>query len=199
VAAAVLMLSMMCAAQSMASPQAGGADAPPGDAAPGMQSPDQSAQSNRILFGRLCGIADAGLQSAIGLSRSPEGEWRVVTGGQRAGPRDNAAARVWREHTWMVDLHDAPGAAMHTGQMCFGASGQLMLLIDDYLDIPNCACLRSTMQTFDASGRMVRREQRFNSVQTGAEMAAPEAAKGFPEVFGFRRVEQLPFYTLLKK
>jgi hypothetical protein len=36
-------------------------------------------------------------------------------------------------------------------------------------------------------------------METGAEMAAPEAAKGFPEVFGYRRIEQLPFYTLLQK
>jgi len=34
---------------------------------------------------------------------------------------------------------------------------------------------------------------------TGAPMAAPEAAKGFPEVWEFRRVEQLPFYSLLKR
>lgn len=185
VAAAVLMLGMLCAAQQ--------------DAAPRGRSSEQGGHANRIQFGELCGIADTGLQKAVGLSRSPEGTWRVVTAGEPVGTRDNAAARVWHETTWMVDLHEVPGATMHVAQMCYGASGQLLILIDDYMDIPSCACLRSTTQNFDSSGRMVRREQRFNSVATGAEMAAPEAAKGFPEVFGFRRLEQLPFYTLLKK
>ncbi len=181
VAAAVLVLSTMCAAQAQA-------DRDPADA-----------HANRALFGELCGIADTASQRAVGLSRSPEGEWRVVTGEVRAGPRDNAAARVWRENSWMVDLHDAPGLTMHTAQMCFGATGRLMLLFDDYMDIPRCACLRSTALSFDASGKMIRREQRFNSMETGAEIKAPEAAKEFPEVYDFRSVEQLPFYTLLKK
>ncbi len=194
VAAAVLMLSVMCVAQKIAlQPQSIGAD----EAVP--QSPSDGAEASRILFGQRCGIADTALQSAIRLSRSPEGEWKVVMAGQRPGPRDDAAARVWHENTWMVDMHDAPGTTMHTGQMCFGANGQLVILIDNYMDIPKCACLRSTVQIFDPSGRMVRRSQKFNSVETGAEIAAPDSAKEFPEVFGIRRVEQLPFYPLVKR
>ncbi len=193
VAAAVLMLSMMCAAQRVAlQPQANGA-------APGPQSADEGAKAGRVQFGELCGIADTTPQSAIGLSRSPEGEWKVIPAGQRSGPKDNAAARVWHENTWMVDVHDAPGPTMHAGQMCFGATGQLMILIDNYIDMPNCACLRSTSLRFDVRGTVVQQEQSFNNVITGAKMAAPESAKGFPEVFGFRRVEQLPFYPLLKR
>jgi hypothetical protein len=36
-------------------------------------------------------------------------------------------------------------------------------------------------------------------VATGAEIAAPEVATGFPDVWDFRTLEQLPFYSLLKK
>jgi hypothetical protein len=151
------------------------------------------------MFGGLCGIADPALQAAIRLSRSPEGEWRVVAAGKRPGASDNAAARVWRESNWMVDLHDVPGLTMHTGQMCFGASGQMTYLIDNYMDIPNCGCLRYTALRFDEVGKVVQQEQRFIRADTGAEIAAPEAAKGFPDVFGFRRVEQLPFYSLIKR
>ncbi len=196
VTAAVLMLSMLCAAQGIASPpQANGSDA-----AAQQQTPDEGIKSSRAMFGHLCGIADTSVQSAIGLSRSLEGEWRLVTAGWRPLPTDNAAARVWRESNWMVDLHDSPGLTMHTGQMCFAASGRLMLLIDHYLDLPKCACVRTTALTFAANdGRVIRREQKFMSAETGAEIAAPEAANEFPEVFGFRRVEQLPFYPLLKK
>ncbi len=185
--AAMLMLAMTCAAQSIP-PQEDGADAPP-----------NPHEGTRSTFEQLCGIADSAPESAVGLSRSPEGEWSVVTAEKRPGPRDNAAARVWRESNWMVDLHDAPGPTMHAGQMCFGANGYVILLTDDYLDISSCACIRYTAQSFDENGQMMLQSQRFVNAQTGAEIAVPDTAKSFPAVFGFRRVEQLPFYSLLKR
>jgi hypothetical protein len=44
----------------------------------------------------------------------------------------------------------------------------------------------------------MRREQKFVGVQSGAEMAEPESAKGFPVVWPFRRLEQLPFFNLIQ-
>jgi len=102
----------------------------------------------------------------------------------------------------MVDLHDAPGPAspvVHTGQMCFDGQGRITLMIDRYMEMAQCRCLRFTSLAFAADGRVTRREQTFVDQMTGAPMAAPEAAKGFPEVWEFRRVEQLPFYSLLKR
>jgi len=187
-AVAVLTMATMCPAQGTPLPaQDDGADAPPNS------RPDTAG-----TFEQLCGIADSAPRKAVGLSRSPEGEWSVVTDGKRPGPKDNAAARVWRESNWMVDLHDAPGLAMHTGQMCFAADGHVMLLTDDYMDIPNCACIRYTAQDFDDNGQVMLETQRFVSLKTGAQIAAPEASKGFPGVWQFRKVEQLPFYSLLK-
>jgi hypothetical protein len=188
-----LMLATMCAAQS--SPllaQANAAGSPQG-----AENPHRGAPAGSGTFEQLCGIADAAPRSAIGLSRTPEGEWSVVTAGKRPGPRDNAAARVWRESNWLVDLHDAPGPAMHAAQMCFGASGYVILMTDDYMDV-HCACIRYTAQSFDENGKVRLQSQRFINAKTGAEIPAPESAKGFPEVYGFRRVEQLPFYSLVK-
>jgi hypothetical protein len=34
---------------------------------------------------------------------------------------------------------------------------------------------------------------------TGSETGAPEAAKEFPEEWDFRKLQDLPFYSLLKK
>jgi hypothetical protein len=169
------------------------------DAAQGMPEPDEGAESKRVEFGQLCGIADAASKSALGLSRSAQGEWSVVTAGKHPGPGANAAARVWHESNWMVDLHDAPGQTLHAGQMCFGPGGQLILQTDDYMDVASCACVRYTAQSFDESGKVTNYMQRFVSMVTGNEIAAPRAARQFPEVFEFRRVEQLPFYSLLKK
>jgi len=180
-AAAVLLLSAMCAAQ--------------------MASPHGSAPSSRSVFGGECGIVDSSPQSAIGLSRSPEGNWSVTSKDKRPGPNDNAAARVWREAKWMVDLHDAPGdgTTIHTGQMCFDENGHITLLIDRYMDTPKCGCIRYTAMSFAVDGRAVRREQRFMRIDNGAEIEAPEAAKGFPAVFGYRKLDQLPFYSMVKR
>jgi hypothetical protein len=194
--AAVLMISTICGAQMISShPQSSGADAHAG-----IKNPHGTTPSSRTVFGKECGISDTSYQSAIGLSRSPEGSWSVVTKDRRPGPNDNAVARVWHESNWMVDMHDAPGdgTTIHTGQMCFDANGQLTRMIDRYMDTPKCDCLRYTSLTFDGSGQM-KQEQSFVKVDTGAEISAPAAAKGFPEVFGFRKLEQLPFYALVKK
>ena len=191
-------LAAACPAQSMPSEPTRGQSRAEEDQAPPGTHPLGIA-SSRAQFGIWCGIADSDPESAVRLSRSPEGEWSVVESGGHAGPRDNAAARVWRESNWMVDLHDTPGAIIHTGQMCFDADGQLRLQIDRYMDVPGCECLRLTVQTFDASGKIVAQDKMFVRAGTGAEIAVPEAAKGFPEVYRFRRVEQLPFYSLVEK
>jgi hypothetical protein len=111
------------------------------------------------------------------------------------------AARVWHQGYWMVDLHDAPAAspAMHTGQLCFDGQGRITLMIDRYMEMEKCRCLRFTSLSFAADGKVTRREQTFVNAMTNAPMDAPDAAKGFPDVWGFRNVDQLPFYPLLKK
>jgi hypothetical protein len=89
---------------------------------------------------------------------------------------------------------------MHTGQMCFSPQGRIFLMLDRYMDMPGCNCMRYTALTIDeASGRVVRREQHFLDVTSGNEIASPESAKEFPSIWEFRRLEQLPFYSLVKK
>jgi hypothetical protein len=195
--AAVLAMGAMCAAQMMSSHSQVNAAEHQAET----QSPHAVAPSSRTMFGKECAIADTSYQSAIGLSRSPEGAWSVVSKDKRPGPNDNAVARVWHESNWMVDLHDAPGngTAIHTGQMCFDENGQITHMIDRFMDTPKCGCMRYTSLSFDASGTAVKQEQKFVKVDTGAEIPVPEAAKGFPDVFGFRKLEQLPFYSLVKK
>lgn len=196
--AAVLTMAGMCAAQMTPSHSQANAAVPQ---AATTQNPHSVTPSSRTMFGKECAIADTSYQSAIGLSRSPEGAWSVVSKEKRPGPNDNAVARVWHESNWMVDFHDAPGdgTMIHTGQMCFDETGQITRMIDRYMNTPKCDCMRYTALSFDATGKAVKQEQKFVKVGTGAEIAAPEAARNFPEVFGFRKLEQLPFYSLVKK
>jgi hypothetical protein len=160
--------------------------------------------SSREDFGAECGIQDSSVQRSVRMTRSASGKWTQVSAEKRPEVTDSGVARVWREHNWMVDMHDSPSMGMnvtkmHTGQMCFDQEGRILRLIDRYMDMPGCNCMRYTSATFDPeSGRMTRREQHFVSVGSGTEIAAPEMSKEFPEVWGFRRLEQLPFYSLLK-
>lgn len=195
VVAAVLIVPVFCAAQMMSSHPQGVADPHSGTGSPHGTTP-----SSRTVFGKSCSISDTSPKSATVLSRSPDGQWTLLVDDKRPGPNDNAAARVWRETNWMVDLHDAPGdgKTIHTGQMCFDANGQLTHMIDRYMDVPSCGCMRYTSLNLDVNGKVVQ-DQKFVKVDTGAEIAAPAAAKGFPEVFGYRKLEQLPFYSKVKK
>lgn len=193
--AAVLLMGAMVVAQTAPHPQANGAAPPAGMP----ESPHGVVPSSRALFGAECGIADSSGQSAIRLSRSLEGQWSIVSKDRPASGNDSAMARVWAESMWMVDIHEAPGSAMHTVQMCFDKKGQITRMIDRSVDVPKCDCMRYTSLWFNALGTVARREQRFVKIETGEEIAVPPAANELPEVFGFRRLEQLPFYSLVKK
>jgi hypothetical protein len=162
----------------------------------------QGVMPSRTEFGSVCGIQDTSLESAAAFRRSASGEWAVYDGGSGPGARDSEMARVWRESNWMVDMHGALGedmGTMHTGQMCFDPHGHITHMIDRYMEMSKCGCIRFTLMIFGPDGRMMRRQQRFIRIATGVEIAAPEVAKGFPDVWDFRRVEQLPFYPLVHK
>jgi hypothetical protein len=188
IVAAVVLVAAMCVAQM---PQTGGPESSHG-----------AVPSSRTTFGSECGIRDASPQKALRFTSSSGGQWMAVGAGKRPGSGDTMAARVWHESYWMVDIHDAPGAAspvMHTGQMCFDGQGRITLMIDRYMELAQCRCMRFTSLAFAADGKVTRREQTFVNEMTGTPMDAPELAKGFPDIWEFRRVEQLPFYSLVKK
>ena len=178
------MMASMCLAQTQ--PQQG----PPSGVVP----------SSRTDFGSVCGIRDTAAQRAVRLTRSSSSKWSVVAADKRPASSDNMAARVWHESNWMVDLHDAPGRSVpviHTGQMCFDGQGRLTRMIDRYVELAQCRCMRFTSLAFAADGTVTQREEKFVDEMTGAEIGQPAAAKAFPGVWQFRRLEQLPFYSLL--
>jgi hypothetical protein len=168
----------------------------------GAQGSQGAVPSSRITFGGECGIPDISPQRASQFTRSSAGKWMDIRADKRPGTGDDMAARVWHEGHWMVDLHDTPAPSspvIHTGQMCFDGQGRITLMIDRYMELAQCRCMRFTSLAFAADGKVTRREQTFVNEMTGAPMDAPDVAKGFPGVWDFRRVEQLPFYSLLKK
>lgn len=187
VIAALVMAAAMCSAQ-----------APPQIAGKGEQG---VVPSSRTDFGSLCGIRDTSAQKAIKFVRTAGGKWSVAAD-KHSGMSDNMAARVWHQGNWMVDLHDSPAesiAVIHTGQMCFDGQGRITRMIDRYMEMAQCRCMRFTSVTFAADGSEIKREQDFVDEMTGNQMdREPAAAKSLPGVWQFRRLDQLPFYSLLR-
>ena len=191
VAAILLMLCAICAAQMP--PVLGG----------GSGSSQGIVPSSRADFGAQCGIQDTSVERALRFTRSAQGEWRQIATDERLEIDNRGVARAWHERNWMVDIHDAvmsmSTTRMHTAQMCFSGNGKILLMIDRFMDAQECGCMRYTALTFDeASGRVIRREQHYMNVRTGAEIQVPPAAADFPQTFEFRRLEQLPFWQLVK-
>lgn len=157
--------------------------------------------SSRQVFAAECGIRDANLQRAMYLSRGQNGVWKKVSPEAPAGDKDTALARVWHEQAWVVALHEsnAAGDAMHTADMCFRPDGSISKIVDKYIDVPKCNCMRVTETTFDASGKLTAKQQVYASPQAGQKLSqAPAAAAGFPKVYEFKRVDQLPFAGMLR-
>ncbi|MDR3763750.1 MAG: hypothetical protein P4M01_06600 [Acidobacteriota bacterium] len=160
--------------------------------------------SSRPDFGAECGIQDTSVQASRRFVRGLDGQWLRTEAGQ-ADPQHTGLGRLWHEHTWVADIHDAsaPGMnvmQMHTGQMCFDPAGRILRMMDRYMDMPGCNCMRFTALSFDpATGRVTRREQHFLNATTGQEIAPPEKAKDFPEIWRYRRVDELPFFPQVNK
>ncbi len=162
----------------------------------------QTGLSNRANFGKECGIQDPSPESASGFVLSSEGEWSALSAGGGPGMSDNLVARVWHDSNWMVEMHGALGpemATMHVGEMCFDPQGRITFLVDRFTEMLACGCMRVATLTFANDGRVTRRDNQFVKIATGEEIAAPESAGDFPEVWIVHKLEELPFSAMLKR
>jgi hypothetical protein len=160
-----------------------------------------SRDAGRTTFGGLCEIGETDAQRATHLVRSGGNKWSAISASKGPGPGNDMAARVWHEKTWMVDLRDTPAPTVpviHTGQMCFDSQGRLTRMIDRYTELAECRCMRFTSLTFAPDGTVKQQEEKYVDEMSGAEMAKPDSAKAFPGIWPYRRLDQLPFYSLLQ-
>lgn len=166
-----------------------------------LASPHGLKPSSRVQFAQECGISDPGPQKATGLTRSTKGMWSVVDAQHRPADTDSAVARIWHEKKWMIDMHESGGSGdwMHTAQMCFADNGEVNKIIDRYMDMPKCGCVRFTETTYGPDGKVVSQKQDYYNGRNAERMpSTPEAAKNFAAPFEFKKLEQLPFYGFVK-
>ena len=73
-------------------------------------------------------------------------------------------------------------------------------MIDRYMEMAQCRCLRFTSLAFAADGKVTKRQQTFVNVLTDEPMDdAGGRRRDFPTCGSSARLDQLPFYSLLKK
>jgi hypothetical protein len=158
--------------------------------------------SSRIDFGTLCGVQDTSLRSAMRFARSSSGKWGFAAPERHSEYANGMAARAWHEKNWMVDIHDSPAnqpAVIHTGQFCFDAQGRITRMIDRYMELAQCRCMRFTSLTFAPNGAVEKRELDYADALSGMKIGEPASARDLPPIWSYRRLDQLPFYKLLKK
>lgn len=184
--AVVLLIAASCAAQG---PLPGEGD---------FQGLHSATAVSRSEFGGECGIQDTSDSAAVKFSGSPDGEWSP--GGSSRGIAE--AARLWHETNYMVDMHGAPGpgmSSMHSGMMCFDAQGRVTRIFDRYMDVLGCGCQRLTTFAFAGDGKLTGWDQTFVDLKTEAAIKPPQDAQDYPKVWEFHRLDELPFYSLMKE
>jgi hypothetical protein len=166
------------------------------------QVPNGLAVPDPADFAAGCGIHDVSPERAKLFRRSAAGEWSAINSEDDRYLNDTSLARVWHEmDNWMVDVRETQGtfiSEVHSGQMCFDPQGRILRMVDRFV-VPREGLMRLAMLSFALDGHMTRSDQKFVNVAAGVEVPEPEEASGFPEAWPFRRLDQLPFYSLLKK
>ena len=173
--------------------------APPAHGAMG-QNPHGTMPSSRVRFAKECGITNPTMSQAVVLTRSKSGQWSRVTKTTPPSPTDSALVRAWHEKTWVVEFQEADesGDAIHIAEMCFNAKGSITRILDRYINMPKCGCMRVISATYDAAGKSVKREQTFYKGDSSQKIAAPASSGTLPAPMEYRNLEQLPFYESLK-
>ncbi len=156
--------------------------------------------SSRVQFAKACGISNPSMSRAITLTRNNSGSWSRVTKTAPAAPTDSALVRAWHEKAWVVEVQeaDAAGDSMHIADMCFNQKGNVTRIVDKYINMPKCGCMRVTESAFNAAGKLVKSEQSFYKGDSPEKVAKPASASMFPAPFEHTKLEQLPFWGFLK-
>jgi len=164
------------------------------------QGPHGMQPSSRVRFAKECGITNPSMSRAITLTRSKNGRWSRVTKATPPSPTDSALVRAWHEKAWVVEIQEADetGDAMHIAEMCFNGNGNVTRIVDKYINMPKCGCMRVTESAYNAAGKVAKREQAFYKGDSAEKVATPASASMFPAPFEHKKLEQLPFWEFLK-
>ena len=133
-----------------------------------------------------------------------DGKWRTLPVTAAGESTDINAARAWKDDAGVVRVVDmsvtnATGDTLQMSRMCFSPKGSLRKVSERYVNIPSCACGRSTDTAFDEQGKQTKSEQKWYKVPSQEKLGADAALKSAPKVLEYKSLSALPFANLLKE
>ena len=165
-------------------------------------NPHGTGKSTLKAFAAECGVTDMSESKVQIFVAKGDGKWRSLPTTAEGESTDINAARAWQDDSGVVRVVDmsrtnAAGDELQMSRMCFSQNGSLRKVAERYVNIPACACGRSTDTAFDEQGKQTKSEQNWYKVPSQDRLGA-EAPKNAPKVIQYKSVSALPFANLLK-
>ena len=165
-------------------------------------NPHGTGKSTLKTFAAECGVTDMSESRVEIFVAKADGNWRSLPTTAQGESTDVNAARAWKDDTGSIRVVDmsrtnAAGDELQMSRMCFSPKGSLRKVAERYVNIPLCACGRSTDTAFDEQGKQTKFEQNWYKVPS-QEKLGEETLKNAPKVIQYKTLSALPFANLLK-
>ena len=166
-------------------------------------NPHGTAKSTLKTFAAGCGVTDMSESRVEIFASQANGKWRALSVKDAGESTDVNVARAWKDDAGKIRVVDmstsnAAGDVLQMSRMCYSPQGSLRRVAERYVNIPSCACGRSTEIAYDEQGKQTKREQNWYKVPSQEKLGA-EALKNAPKVIEYKNLSALPFANLLKE
>jgi hypothetical protein len=171
-------------------------------------NPHGTGKSTLKAFAAECGVTDMSESRVQIFASKGDGKWRTLPVTAAGESTDINAARAWKDDAGIVRVVDmsrtnATGDTLQMSRMCFSPKGSLRKVSERYVNIPSCACGRSTELAFDEQGKQTKSEESWYKVPSHEPMVDPGAHPDWPTkapvVIHYKSISALPFANLLKE
>ena len=167
-------------------------------------NPHGTGKSTLKAFAAECGVTDMSESRVQIFASKGDGKWRTLPVTAAGESTDINAARAWKDDAGVVRVVDmsvtnATGDTLQMSRMCFSPKGSLRKVSERYVNIPSCACGRSTDTAYDEQGKQTKSEQKWYKVPSQEKLGADAALESAPKVLEYRSLSALPFANLLKE
>jgi len=167
-------------------------------------NPHGTGKSTLKTFAAECGVTDMSESRVQIFAAKADGKWRQLATTASGESSDINVARAWKDDSGRVRVVDfsrtnAAGDELQMSRMCFSPKGSIHKVAERYVNIPACACGRSTDTAFDEQGKQTKSEQSWYKVPSQDKLGAEGALKNAPKVIEYKTLAELPFANLLKE
>ncbi len=167
-------------------------------------NPHGTGKSTLKTFAAECGVTDLSESKVEVFAAKSDGKWRSIAPTDAGDSSDVDVARAWKDDAGKIRVVDisetnAAGDVLQMSRMCYSPKGSLRKVSERYVNIPACACGRSTDTAFDEQGKQTKHEQSWYKVPSQEKIGADSALKSAPKLIEYKTVSALPFANLLKE